>query len=475
MASTFNPPPNWPKPPEGWQPPPGWQPDPAWGPAPEGWQLWIDTPQNETQAAGAAAEGTDSDPVADHGSGSAEVSDSGTVDSAAPAAGAAAAGGETVRMPQYRGGDLPTTQQAVGVGGSAPTWNANANQGAAQSQSPQQPQYAAAGQAATGAGAYQAGVGGAGHNSSGGGASGGNRGGVSSKLLWILGGVIALLMVILLVLILALSGIFGGDDDKENASAETSQSQEESSNGNSAEPESGSDSSESSDSRSISEEATKLNVDPEGAKEVKNPTKVEATFNQDDDVMELPRPNGDDAPQLISVSTKGGDYVSFKAEHEDGSEAHVSGGSGKEEFHLLMPSFGDRGPVTKVWVEEDSKDVDFELKVYNLDELQTVDGGNLKGDGSAVFAVNIKDDSTWYKFSHNGKSLFSADAVLDYEDGSYGNSEYLGMKYGRSVMYGEFGEGKWLVSLDADGKWGFEESSEEHAREAAIAEIREGE
>lgn len=37
----FNPPPNWPPAPAGWTPPPGWEPDPAWGPAPHGWPLWV--------------------------------------------------------------------------------------------------------------------------------------------------------------------------------------------------------------------------------------------------------------------------------------------------------------------------------------------------------------------------------------------------------------------------------------------------
>lgn len=40
----FNPPPNWPQPPPGWQPPAGWTPDPSWPPLPEGWQLWIEDP-----------------------------------------------------------------------------------------------------------------------------------------------------------------------------------------------------------------------------------------------------------------------------------------------------------------------------------------------------------------------------------------------------------------------------------------------
>lgn len=44
MVARFNPPPNWPAPPAGWTPPPGWSPDPSWGPAPEGWQLWLDEP-----------------------------------------------------------------------------------------------------------------------------------------------------------------------------------------------------------------------------------------------------------------------------------------------------------------------------------------------------------------------------------------------------------------------------------------------
>lgn len=47
MCATFNPPPNWPRPPTGWSPPPGWQPNPAWGPPPDGWQLWIDLPDEK--------------------------------------------------------------------------------------------------------------------------------------------------------------------------------------------------------------------------------------------------------------------------------------------------------------------------------------------------------------------------------------------------------------------------------------------
>jgi hypothetical protein len=53
MSAHFNPPPNWPKPPEGWTPPPDWKPDPAWGPAPEGWQLWTESPEGAPYAAAA--------------------------------------------------------------------------------------------------------------------------------------------------------------------------------------------------------------------------------------------------------------------------------------------------------------------------------------------------------------------------------------------------------------------------------------
>jgi hypothetical protein len=55
MTKRFNPPPNWPAPPAGWTPPTGWLPDPAWGPPPEGWQLWVDEPAFESNAAFASA------------------------------------------------------------------------------------------------------------------------------------------------------------------------------------------------------------------------------------------------------------------------------------------------------------------------------------------------------------------------------------------------------------------------------------
>lgn len=42
---TFNAPPGWVVPSAGWTPPPGWRPDPGWPPAPEGWNLWIETPE----------------------------------------------------------------------------------------------------------------------------------------------------------------------------------------------------------------------------------------------------------------------------------------------------------------------------------------------------------------------------------------------------------------------------------------------
>jgi hypothetical protein len=44
-VGTFNAPPCWAVPSAGWTPPPGWQPDPGWPPAPEGWNLWIETPE----------------------------------------------------------------------------------------------------------------------------------------------------------------------------------------------------------------------------------------------------------------------------------------------------------------------------------------------------------------------------------------------------------------------------------------------
>ena len=44
---TFNAPPGWAVPSAGWTPPPGWQPDSGWPPAPEGWNLWIETPESD--------------------------------------------------------------------------------------------------------------------------------------------------------------------------------------------------------------------------------------------------------------------------------------------------------------------------------------------------------------------------------------------------------------------------------------------
>lgn len=456
MARSFNPPPNWPKPPEGWQPPPGWQPDPAWGPAPEGWDLWSEEPQTGETAGSGAESGTEGAAAGATGAGAA----AGAGSPSAPSFDGHNAATGTSRMPQYQGSDAPTTQQSVNSP-EATVRDAGGGQFAAN----QAPQYNA--QGGTGAPYQSGGSGNVPPNSGGSGATGGGR----SKLPWILGAVIALLLVILLVLVLALSGIFGGND--EQASDDQTQSQpqdtgDDVSPGAMATADAGAT---ADDSPSVSEEATSLNVDPEGATEVSNPTEPVETFTQDDGEIELPRPNGDDAPQLISVSSQSGDYVTFEAEREDGTEAFVGGGSSSQEtFQLLNTYSYDRGnPVTKVWTEDE--DVEFELKVYNLDDLSNVDGGSIKGDGSAVFTIDVQDGSTWYKMSHNGSSNFIVYASTDYEDGTYGNQELAANEIGRSVVYTEYGEGKWLVSVDADGKWGFEESSEQLAREAAVAEI----
>lgn len=465
MARSFNPPPNWPKPPEGWQPPPGWQPDPAWGPAPEGWDLWTEDPQTDGSAvadASGAESGTDGGAA---GAGAAGAAGAGAAAGAgspsAPSFGGQDAGTGTSRMPQYQGSDAPTTQQSVNS--PEPTVR---DAGGGQFAANQAPQYNAQG----GAGApYQAGgTGNVPPNSGGSGATGGSG---RSKLPWILGAVIALLLVILLVLVLALSGIFGGND--EQASDEETQSQTQDpgndvSPGGMATADAGAT---GGGSPTVSEEATRLNVDPEGATEVSNPAEPVETFTQDDGEIELPRPNGDDAPQLISVTSKGGNYVTFEAEREDGSDAYVTGSSSnRESFQLLNTYSFDRGnPVTKVWTEDE--DAEFELKVYNLDDLTNVDGGSIKGDGDAVFTVDVQDGSTWYKMSHTGSSNFIVYASTDYEDGTYGSQELAANEIGRSVVYTEYGEGKWLMSVDADGKWGFEESTEQLAREAAVAEI----
>ncbi|MDO5619187.1 hypothetical protein [Kocuria sp.] len=469
MARTFNPPPNWPKPPEGWQPPPGWQPDPAWGPAPEGWELWV-----EDSAPGEASDSsTGAQPSSDQTSGAADATGgigagaaAGAATGGSPSApsfGGQNAGTGTSRMPQYQGSDAPTSQQAVNS--PEPTvQDHNSGQYAAH----QSPQYSPQGGGA--AAPYQAaGAGNVPPNS--GAPSSGNGGG--SKLPWILGAVIALLLVVLLVLVLALSGVFGGNG--EQTSDDQTQSQTEDTGGDvepgsmgTAAPGGGAT---AGDTPSVSEEATRLNVDPEGATEVSNPTDPVETFTQDDGEIELPRPDGDDAPQLISVTTKNGDYVTFEAERKDGSDGYVSGGYGSTETFQLIDTYSfDRGnPVVKVWTEDD--DVEFELKVYSLDDLTNVDGGSIKGSGDAVFTVDVKDGSTWYKMSHNGTSNFIVHASADYEDGTYGNKELAANEIGRSVIYTEYGQGKWLVSVDADGKWGFEESTEKLAREAAVAEI----
>lgn len=408
MARSFNPPPNWPKPPEGWQPPPGWQPDPAWGPAPEGWELWVENPDNDAAAAYQSSSPSDDD--------SPTAADD-TI-SATSASATSAGVGQTGEMPQYQG--PPTGQQPVNSTQPQGTW------------------------------------------------SGGNGG--ASKLPWILGAVIALLMVILLVLLLVLTGVFGNDNEQASGASSPSSS--------SSDQSSPSGDSSSGGPPEVSDDATRLAVDPEGAKEVKNPSEPEATFTQDDGEIELPRPNGDDAPQLISVTVKSDRYVSFEAEHKDGSTAYVRGAGGifgeDEEYFQLLSSYSyERGnPVTKVWTEDDG---DFEIKVYNLDDLQNIDGGNIKGDGSAVFTLDIKDSSTWYKLSHNGASVFGVQALADYEDGTYDTPEMMANESGRSLAYGEFEEGKWLVMVEADGKWGFEESTKELAREAAVAEIWEDE
>jgi len=45
----FNPAPGWPTPPNNWTPPKGWTPDPSWPTAPEGWEIWIQDTDVDSQ------------------------------------------------------------------------------------------------------------------------------------------------------------------------------------------------------------------------------------------------------------------------------------------------------------------------------------------------------------------------------------------------------------------------------------------
>ncbi|NHU85388.1 hypothetical protein GWK18_07250 [Kocuria sp. JC486] len=472
MARTFNPPPNWPKPPEGWEPPAGWQPDPAWGPAPEGWELWTDDDQESSTGSDTPSEsaepGADASKDGATGAGAATATGVGAAGGAAaghaaPSFGGQDAGTGTSRMPQYQGGHEGPTAQSSTRGPEATLHDTHGGQ----YPGGQTTQYEAQG----GAPQYQP-AGGFGNYPPNGGGSGSTGGSGRSKLPWILGGVIALLLVVLLILVLALSGIFRGDDtDTTGDDQSQAQSSEEVSPGAMSTADASGTSAE--DDPSVSDEATELNVEPENATEVKNPGEPVATFTEKDKNIEIPRPDGDDAPQLISVESTGDEYsyVTFDAEYKDGSEAFVTGASGSEVTYQLLNTYSfERGnPVTKIEPTED--DAKFEIKVYSLDDLQTVDGGNIKGDGNAVFMVDVADGSTWYKMSHNGSSNFIVYASIDYEDGTYGDQELAANEIGRQVVYTEYGEGKWLVSVDADGKWGFEESTEDMAREAAVADI----
>lgn len=494
MARTFNPPPNWPKPPEGWEPPPGWQPDPAWGPAPEGWELWIDdqhTPGavsagdsgDGTEAHGSGetgsrsvdssdgdSVGTDREPTS-FGSGAGSTGAAGGVGAAgaagghsAPTFGGADTGTGTGRMPQYQSGsEGPTAQNAARP--SEPTQQDAAATAFAGNQATR---YDAHG----GAPQYQGG--GANNvppNSGGPGKSGSGGGG--SKLPWILGAVIALLLVILLILVLALSGVFrSGDSDP--AGGEETQTQngggEEVSPGGMATADPGG----ATEEATVSAEATELNVEPEGATEITDLGDPVETFTHEDGEIEIPQPDGEDAPQLITIENTGEGYITFEAERADGSDGYIPGAiAGETSLELTTTYSFERGnPITTVRASEE--DSEFELNVYSLADLQTVESGSIRGDGNAVFLVDVSDGSTWYKMSHNGTSNFLVYAATDYEDGTYGTQELAANEIGRSVVFTEYGEGRWLVSVEADGKWGFQESTEELAREAAIADIMGG-
>ncbi|KAA9393275.1 hypothetical protein FCK90_12870 [Kocuria coralli] len=470
MARTFNPPPNWPKPPEGWEPPPGWQPDPAWGPAPEGWQVWLDDEQAPADSAGSATSTTEG---AEAASGAAAADGS----PSAPSFGDQGAGTGTSRMPKHQSAAEEPTAQSTVHGSETTRRDSGAGHvaaGAAGQHTPQgsAPQYQAAG--SSGFPPSTGGPGGPGGPGSPGGPGNGKNGG--SKLPWILGAVIILLVVVMLILVLALTGVFRGSDSETTGGEETqSQTQAQTPDGGDEVTPGGMATAEAtqgaSDDPSVSEEATRINVDPEGATEIGDLGDPVETFTQEDGEFELPRPDGDDAPQLISVENTGDGFLSFEAERADGSDAFISGATRGEPNVQLESTYSfDRGnPITKVRSEDEG--AEFELKVYSLDALQKVEGGSIKGDGNAAFLVDVKDGSTWYKMSHNGTSNFIVYAATDYEDGTYGDQELAANEIGRTALYTEYGEGLWLVSVEADGKWGFEETTEQMARDAAVAEI----
>lgn len=427
MARKFNPPPNWPKPPEGWQAPPGWQPDPAWGPAPEGWQLWIDDEGSDDTARDTRADGGSETPGAAAGT-------------AQPASSYQAQGPSATSAPRYQAhaqtGQTGPTAQMSGAPG-APTYLSSADQSSGQFGDP------------------------------GGGRSGG------SKLVWIMGGGILLLILLVIALILAVTGVIGGNrEDPEPATAQQSQEQSEPAQGGEETAQPSQVAGPEGDD-AASEEANRVNVEPADAAAVELQGEPVETFTQDDGDIELPYPDGEDGPLLVTMESTGEGYAYLDAVRADGSESVVGGAAGNEVAMELLnaDSYERDNPIETVRAAED--DMDFELKIYRMDQIPEVDG-NVVGDGPGVFRLGVDDGSQWYKMSHNGSSNFIVYAMNDYGDGTYETPELASNEIGRTVVYTEYGEGDWIVTVDADGQWGFEESTEDMAKEAAITQIMEG-
>lgn len=430
VARTFNPPPNWPKPPEGWEAPPGWQPDPAWGPAPQGWQLWVDdedtgdTVRDERSGAGAAG---------------AVGAEGAAVSSPGPAQ--QGAGPSAPSAPRYQAhGQTGPTAQVSGVSGPP----------AYQGSSYQDSSYRGPGGPPTGPS----------------GSSGGGAGG--SKLIWIMGGGILLLILLVIALILAVTGVIGGGRQNPDPAAVPPPQQQESQPQDSGQAGDGEQS-----TQEPAEEANRVNVEPADAASVQLQGDPAETFTQDDGDIDLPYPDGEDAPVLVTMQSTGEGYAYLDAVRADGSETVVGGASGNEIAMDLLnaDSYERDNPIETVRAAED--DMDFELKVYRMDQVPEVDG-NVAGDGPGVFRLSVDDSSQWYRMSHNGSSNFIVYAMNDYGDGTYDIPELASNEIGRTVVYTEYGEGDWVVTVDADGRWGFEESTEDMAKEAAITKIREG-
>lgn len=440
VARKFNPPPNWPKPPEGWQAPPGWQPDPAWGPAPQGWQLWVDDEDTGDTVREAQAE-TGTAPAA-----------------SGAAAGAAGAGGITHTAASYQGQNQQGQDPSASA---APRYQAHGQSGPTAQMS-----------GASGAPAYQ----GPGGPSSGQpGSSGGSGRSGGSKLIWIMGGGILLLILLVIALILAVTGVIGDREDPDPTAVQQSQ-QQESEQAESGEqgPQPSQEAAEDTEGdAAAAEEANRVNVEPADAASVELQGDPVETFTQDDGDIDLPYPDGEDAPVLVTMESTGEGYAYLDAVHADGSESVIGGASGNEVAMELLnaDSYERDNPIETVRAAED--DMDFELKVYTMEQVPEVDG-NVAGDGPGVFRLSVEDASQWYKMSHNGSSNFIVYAMNDYGDGTYDTPELASNEIGRTVVYTEYGEGDWVVTVDADGRWGFEESTEDMAKEAAITKIMEG-